>query len=83
MGRILYQWDLPPTTWVYISSLMLVAVFFKFSRVWSVRNFDLLALIAFAPGLLLLEQGSDLERFATTGCSRLAGSIFCVCSSIR
>lgn len=63
MGRILYQWDLPPTTWVYISSLMMVAVFFKFSRVWSVRNFDLLALIAFAPGLLLLDQGGNLETF--------------------
>ncbi len=62
MSRILYQWDLPPTTWVYISSLMLVAIFFKFSRVWSVRNFDLLALIAFAPGLLLLDQGGDLEQ---------------------
>ncbi len=62
MGRILYHWDLPPTTWIYISSLMMVAIFFKFSRVWSVRNFDLLALIAFAPGLLLLDQGDALEK---------------------
>lgn len=76
MGRILYQWDLPPTTWVYISSLMLVAVFFKFSRVWSVRNFDLLALIAFAPGLLLLEQGSDLERFGYDWLFAVSGFYF-------
>lgn len=76
MGRILYQWDLPPTTWVYISSLMMVAIFFKFSRVWSVRNFDLLALIAFAPGLLLVEQGGNLEQFGYLWLFVVGGGFF-------
>jgi hypothetical protein len=35
----------------------MIAVYFKFSRVWSVRNLDLLGLIMLAPGLLLVEYG--------------------------
>lgn len=53
MDQVLYQYELNHTTWVYLSSLLMIAVFFKFNRVWSLRNLDLLALIAFAPGLLL------------------------------
>lgn len=48
-----------PTTWMYLSSLLTIGLYFKFSRVWSVRNFDLLALILFAPGLLLVFSGRD------------------------
>lgn len=47
----------PTTTWVYLSSLLAVALYFKFSRLWSVRNLDLLLLILMAPGLLLVEYG--------------------------
>jgi len=46
-----------PTTWVYLSSLLTIALFFKFSRVWSVRNLDLIGLILLAPGLLVVEHG--------------------------
>ena len=38
------------TTWVYLSSLIMIAVYFKFRRFWSVRNLDLVGLILFAPG---------------------------------
>ena len=34
-----------PATWVYLSSLLMICVFFKFSRFWSVRNLDLVLLI--------------------------------------
>lgn len=51
-----------PTTWVYLSSLIMIAVYFKFNRVFSVRNLDLLALIAMAPGPLLVAQGGQLEQ---------------------
>ena len=61
MGPILYQWEIHPTTWVYISSLMTLAIFFKFSRVWSVRNLDLIGLVALAPGLLLVQHGESVE----------------------
>ncbi|MBN2022807.1 MAG: hypothetical protein JW809_08415 [Pirellulales bacterium] len=54
MRRVLFQYDLDPTTWVYLSSLMTIGIYFKFRRFWSVRNADLIGLIAFAPGLLLV-----------------------------
>lgn len=60
MGEILAGYDLQPTTWVYIASLMIVGIFFKFSRVLSVRNLDLLALLAIAPGMLLVAAGRGL-----------------------
>jgi hypothetical protein len=50
---LLYYQRVSPTTWVYLSSLLVIALFFKFNRVWSVRNLDLIGLILFAPGLLL------------------------------
>lgn len=56
MDQILYQYELNLTTWAYLSSLLTIAIFFKFNRVWSLRNLDLAALIAYAPGLLLTAQ---------------------------
>ena len=47
-----------PTTWVYLSSLLSLGLFFKFNRFWSVRNLDLILLILLAPGLLLVHYGS-------------------------
>jgi hypothetical protein len=57
MQEILFDYKLNPTTWAYISALMLVGIYFKFRRFWSVRNLDLVALIAFSPGLLLVYYG--------------------------
>jgi len=54
MREILFEYDLHPTTWVYISSLMMIGIYFKFARFWSIRNLDLLLLIAYAPGLLMV-----------------------------
>jgi hypothetical protein len=50
-----------PTTWVHLSSLLTIAVFFKFSRLWSVRNLDLICLIAIAPGLLAVQYGHAMH----------------------
>jgi hypothetical protein len=58
MHWFLFQYErVPPTTWVYLSSLMTIAIYFKFSRLWSVRNLDLIGLILLAPGLLMVEYG--------------------------
>jgi len=58
MSDILFQYyRVNPTTWFYLSSLLSIALFFKFNRLWSVRNLDLLGLILFAPGLLAVEYG--------------------------
>ncbi len=65
MRDILFQYEqVAPSTWVYLSSLLLIALFFKFNRVWSVRNLDLILLILLAPGLLLVHVGRDFEREA-------------------
>ena len=60
MDKLLLDFDLNPTTWVYLSSLITIAVYFKFSRFWSVRNLDLVALVAMGPGLLLATSGADI-----------------------
>jgi hypothetical protein len=58
MSDILFQYHkIDPTTWVYVSSLLTIGLFFKFSRFWSVRNLDLMLLILFAPGLVLVDWG--------------------------
>jgi hypothetical protein len=43
------------TTWMYLSAILIVAVFFRFSRVWSLRNLDLALLLGAAPGLALAD----------------------------
>ncbi len=43
-----------PTTWFYVSTLIILAMFFKFNRFWSVRNIDLIGLILLTPGLIFL-----------------------------
>jgi hypothetical protein len=57
MTKILYDYQMTATTWVYLSSLIMISVYFKFRRFWSVRNLDMIGLIFFAPGLLLIAEG--------------------------
>src|SRR4029079_5309978 len=58
MHDVLIQYDpVNPTTWAYLSSLLMIALYFKFNRILSVRNLDLLALIALAPALLMVQYG--------------------------
>ena len=60
MSEILFQYyQVNPTTWMYLSSLLSIALFFKFNRVWSVRNLDLVGLVLLAPGLLAVVYGSE------------------------
>ena len=62
MNEILFQYyRINPTTWVYIASLMMIALYFKFSRFWSVRNLDLVLLILLAPGLLIAQYGGETQ----------------------
>ncbi|MCA9231162.1 MAG: hypothetical protein KDA57_10945 [Planctomycetales bacterium] len=56
MPDILFHYErVNPTSWAYLSSLLMLALFFKFNRIWSVRNIDLFLLISIAPGLLLVQ----------------------------
>jgi hypothetical protein len=64
MASIFFDFELPnPTTWFYFSALLAVALFFKFSRLLSMRNLDVLTLFLFAPGLLLLAEGGTHDFF--------------------
>src|SRR5947209_2421181 len=52
------EFNLPnATTWFYFSFLLAVALFFKFSRLFSIRNWDVVTLFLLVPGLLVI-QGS-------------------------
>ncbi|MCU0871626.1 MAG: DUF2029 domain-containing protein [Pirellulaceae bacterium] len=61
-------------TWVYLSSLLMIGLYFKFGRFWSVRNLDLVLLILLAPGLLIAQFGGEdrarAERMAAADGSR-------------
>jgi hypothetical protein len=54
MQQILFEYELSPTTWAYLSALMTLGIYFKFRRFWSLRNLDLAGLIAFSLGLLAI-----------------------------
>jgi hypothetical protein len=54
-SSIFFEISLPnAASWFYFSGLLAVALFFKFSRLLSVRNSDVLTLFLLVPGLLLL-----------------------------
>jgi hypothetical protein len=58
MREILIQYEpINPTTWAYLSSLLMIALYFKFNRILSIRNLDLIGLILLAPALLMVQYG--------------------------
>jgi hypothetical protein len=64
-ASIFLDFNLPnAATWFYFSLLLAVALFFKFNRLLSVRNWDVLTLFLLVPGLLLVLEGHDLKRDA-------------------
>jgi hypothetical protein len=60
MGDILQGYDVSDATWFYLSLLLVIAVFFRFGRVWSLRNLDLILLLSISPGLLLVSQHASV-----------------------
>jgi hypothetical protein len=56
-ASIFFDFNLPnATTWFYFSLLLAVALFLKFTRLLSVRNWDVLTMFLLVPGLLLLQE---------------------------
>ena len=54
---IFFDFNLPNgTTWFYFSFLLAVALFFKFSRLLSIRNWDVVTMFLLVPGFLLLQE---------------------------
>ncbi len=67
MDEILTGYDVNEPTWFYLSFLLITAVFFKFGRIWSLRNIDLVLLLLISPGLLILQRGDDIGDSALEG----------------
>ncbi|MBY0232238.1 MAG: hypothetical protein K2W96_23410 [Gemmataceae bacterium] len=77
LASIFTDLNLPnPATWLYFSGLLSVALFFKFGRLVSLRNLDLLALFLFGPGLLLLAESHARHRQAHDAALFLFGGGF-------
>ena len=57
MFQVFMHYEVNPTTWFYLSLLMITGIFFKFRRIWSVRNLDLFLVLSLGPGLLLAAHG--------------------------
>ena len=53
-GSLVADLGIGPEIWLFLSLLGCLTLYFKFSRVWSVRNLDLLLLFVLAPGLMSL-----------------------------
>jgi hypothetical protein len=69
MDYILEGYSVNETTWFCLSLLLTVAVFFRFNRLWSLRNLDLVLLLSISPALLMLRD----DPRSTLGYSWLFG----------
>ncbi len=58
MEEILSGYKVGSATWLYLSFFLIVAIYFRFNRIFSLRNGDLLTLLAISPGILLAKTGS-------------------------
>lgn len=64
MENVLYEYNLHLTTWAYLSSLLVITVFFKFSPLFRIRNLDVLTLVALAPALIMISKpGAETAGF--------------------
>lgn len=58
MSHLLFYYQRPePATWVFLSSFLLISIYFVFHRFFSVRNLDILLLLLLAPGLMMVYEG--------------------------
>src|SRR5437870_1140983 len=80
VGSIFWDFNLPnSTTWFYFSFLLAMALFFRFSRLLSMRNWDVVTLFLLVPGLLLLQDSRQPnpppERNKAVRVAGIAGSV--------
>src|SRR5439155_6733090 len=67
LATIFSEFNLPnATTWFYFSLLLAVALFFKFTRLLSMRNWDVATLFLLVPGLLLIQEAHSLQAARAT-----------------
>ena len=56
---------LEPPVWVFLSSFLVIGLFLMFHRFWSLRNLDILLILLFTPGILLVYEGANRRQFTT------------------
>lgn len=49
---------LEPPTWVFLSTFLAIGLFLMFHRFWSLRNLDIILILLFTPGLMMVFEGS-------------------------
>ncbi len=73
MSHLLLYYQRPePATWVFLSSFLLLSIYFVFHRFFCIRNLDILLLVLLAPGLMMVYEGRRMhlaqqEALATEG----------------
>ncbi len=60
-GSLVLDLGVESDIWLFLTMFGCVTLFFKFSRIWSVRNLDLLLLFALAPGMMRLVGNGDRQ----------------------
>lgn len=67
-GSIFLDFNLPnAATWFYFSLLLMAGLFLKFTRLLSLRNWDILTLYLLVPGFLLLQEAHALLYTVANG----------------
>lgn len=62
VASIFLDFTLPnAATWFYFSFLLALAIFFRFDRLLTLRNWDLVSLYLIIPGLLLIQEAHALQ----------------------
>ena len=79
-GTLVSDLGLGPVTWLFLSLLGCVMLFFKFSRFWSIRNLDLILMFAMVPGMMMIVGNRPAQPFvgvhpAVPRLGRLAGAL--------
>lgn len=76
MSHLLLYYQRPePATWVFLSSFLLLSIYFVFHRFFCIRNLDILLLLLLAPGLMMVYEGRRMQLAHTSVIvsERLAG----------
>jgi hypothetical protein len=92
-SSIFFEFSLPnSTTWFYFSFILAYAIFFRFDRVLSLRNWDLFTLYLLVPGFLCLQEAHGIQAQAANDANPAAqlaraarrlnvGYIWLICAS--
>lgn len=72
MEELLTGYNVNQPTWLYLSMLLTIAMFFRFRRFFSLRNLDLVMLLGISPGVLMVLHAPNSVigyswMFAVTG----------------